>query len=113
MLEDFINYFFSSLNLTVVNRASTPENDESEKLDLYQSTVLKIFVDYAQGLGILSSIKIAWPSGVDIHLYSHNNYKLGHFKSVLSKGVPSNEDVFSIDCFISLGKKIRYSIYIF
>ena len=49
----------SSLNLTVVNRDSSPENEESEKLDLYQSTVLKIFVDYAQVLGILSSIKIA------------------------------------------------------
>ena len=74
--------------------------------------MFKIFVDYAQGLGILSSIKIAWPSGVNIHLYSHNNYKLGHFKSALSKSVPSNEDVFSIDCFISLGKVIRSLMYI-
>ena len=61
----FINY--SSLNLTVVNRDSIPENEESEKLDLYQSTVLKICVDYAQVLGILSSIKIPWPSGVNTH----------------------------------------------
>lgn len=52
----------------VVNRESTPETDESDKVDLYQSTVLKILVDYAQVLGILSSIRIGWPSGVNTNL---------------------------------------------
>jgi len=46
----------------------TNEDFEREKVSIYQSTVIKVLVDYAQVLGIVAAININWPIGVHFFL---------------------------------------------
>mmetsp|Transcript_19745 Transcript_19745/g.16913 ORF Transcript_19745/g.16913 Transcript_19745/m.16913 type:complete len:264 (-) Transcript_19745:665-1456(-) len=75
--------------------------EEDIEYDDFKANIFKILVNYVQVAGILTSYEFEWPESIE------------DVFDVTNKFVPSEEDAFSIDCIVALGRDDNEGIFFF
>lgn len=88
-----------------VQAQKAKEDKDKKMIDIMQSSLWKIVLDFIQMLGLTSEFKFRWPEIVKKCLYYKPHiYQIGQIYSVFTKSAPENRDAFSVDCYIALSK---------